>query len=168
MSRFSLLIVAGFALAACEAPTAPPQVAQRSGSSPSFSRANSSSTNGFVPFGGWIQNPCNGEYVSLSGNEHVMESITTGTNSSTYTIHVNLADVTGVGLTTGAQYHFNAAGKEYQVESGNTFSASELLNEEVISSGKAPNFISDITETFGYDGSNWYQNVSRMTSECRG
>jgi len=168
MSRLALLVVAGFALAACEGPTAPTQVAQRTGSSPSFDQANTTKVNQIVPINTWLQNPCNNEWVYFSGNEHVDETVTVGATSSTYDLHLNLADVSGVGQTTGALYHFNAAAKEVQFASSSTFSIDELVNEEVIASGNVPNFTAEITETFGWDGTNYYTTIKRYTTACRG
>ncbi len=168
MSRLALLVVAGFALAACEGPTAPTQVAQRTGSSPSFDKVTTSSTNLMAPITFYLVNPCNGEKVNVSGNEHLDVTTVTAGATSRYDLHLNLADVSGVGQTTGALYHFNAAAKEFEVYSASTFAVDELINEEVISSGNAPNFTANIDATFGYDGSNYYFTTKRNTTACRG
>src|SRR4051812_41024018 len=59
------------------------------------------------PISGVLLNPCNGELVQFSGSLH--ETIHVTSNKNTFHIgeHINAQDVSGVGLTTGAQYRIS-------------------------------------------------------------
>ena len=93
-----------------------------------------------VPTNFTVTNPCNGENVALSGNEHETLHTTIDSNGGHHSdIHANLQDVKGIGdqgntYTIPGQFHGSFNG---QVGSENTLT--ETFN--VISTGSAPNFV---------------------------
>lgn len=165
MSRLAVLALAGLALAACESPTTPAPIAQRSSGAPvAFNLGQGTRQVVQIPLSGYLYNPCNGETVNLAGTEH---AVIAETDTST-TAHVNTSDVAGTGATTGALYHLNVTERLLFLESpGNgTWSTTTQANEEVIASGKTPNFTAHFTETLGYNGSTWYDNITGNRGTC--
>lgn len=57
-----------------------------------------------TPFSGEAINNCNGELVTVEGNIHTTASTTTDTNGTHFHVTVNLSDVKGVALVSGARY----------------------------------------------------------------
>ena len=58
-------------------------------------------------------NSCTNEWVEVRGRVHFVSSVVTHeTGDSTFTEHMNM-QATGVGMTSGAQYLFRAAGSEH-------------------------------------------------------
>jgi hypothetical protein len=75
-----------------------------SGSTP-VSAASSTTTNinDFTEY--TVENPCTGETIQLSGITHVVvHQVVQNDGSVRVTVHQNLADVSGVGLTSGTNY----------------------------------------------------------------
>lgn len=115
-----------------------------------------------------IGNPCNGENVVVSGNEHDTYHITYDNNGGYHAdMHANLQDVTGVGDQGNTYhipgvYHDTVNGKVgYEETTTETFS--------FISQGSAPNFIMhfDFHITVNADGTvTSYHN--NFTAVCRG
>ena len=92
-----------------------------------------------IPISGTLPNPCNGENVTLSGVEHLQESMTPGPDPGTFhlDVHEN-AHVAGFG-DQGNTYVANA---EDSFELNGIVNAEESVLEKlsVISQGSAPNF----------------------------
>ncbi len=145
------LALAGLALAACESPTTPPPLAQRAVTAPAFSLGQGSGFNVRLPATASFLNPCNGETVNLTGYEHVMVTKT----DTTADLHINVANVTGTGATTGTVYHFSYTENRAQVVSTDgTWSLTMNVNEVMVAKGKAPNFMVHLTEALSFDGTN--------------
>src|SRR3954464_2843517 len=92
------------------------------------------------PISGLLVTPCNGELVQYSGSLH--ETIHVTANNNTFHIgeHVNAQDVSGVGLTTGAQYRISDSFNiSENLAAGETFTQGE--NFHVIGQGQTPNFV---------------------------
>ena len=165
MPRLAILAVACLALAACDSPTTPTPAARRSSNPPvAFNLGQGTRQNVSFPISGYLSNPCTGEQVNLAGTEHVVIAET----DTSLTAHINTSDISGTGASTGALYHFNVTERvlSFSPSSGG-FSYTAQANEEVIASGKTPNFTAHFTETFGYNGSGWYDNITGNTGTCQ-
>ena len=124
--------------------------------------------NQVVPISFALTNPCNGEAVTFSGNEHITSHLTfDGSGGVHIGNHVNFQDVTGAG----------SFGNKYQIPAveNQSFNAkvgqeeTETVSELVVSQGSAPNFVVkfDFHTTINPDGTvtSYFNN---FTTECRG
>ena len=113
-------------------------------------------------------NPCNGEMITFSGNEHDAFHLTfDGSGGVHIVFHANFQDVTGVG----------SFGNKYQLpaDANDSFNAkvaqeeNVTLSELVVSQGSAPNFVVkfDFHTTINPDGTvtSYFNN---FTTACRG
>jgi len=113
-------------------------------------------------------NPCNGEMVTASGNEHpTVHSTLDGNGGSHVDVHFNFENVTGVG-SFGNTYQIPfAAHQLFNVRIGVANTLAETMN--VISRGSAPNFLfhENFRITINPDGTvTFFHENSR--SECPG
>lgn len=88
-------------------------------------------------------NPCSGELVDFSGQDHLTSTLTTDSAGGVhYDIYYNLQGVSGVGETTGAKYRFNdAVNLMLSPTSSGTSNELHPLDSEVIGQGTVPNFL---------------------------
>ncbi len=98
MKRFTPLLAVGLLLGACaESPVAPP--------ADDFAPAFGIVFNDAVPFAQINAVPCAGELVLLSGNLHVLITLTIDANGGVHTkAHFQPQGASGTGLTTGDTY----------------------------------------------------------------
>jgi len=66
--------------------------------------AGAADTSGTTPYGGEAFNDCNGEFVTLQGTFHMAESTTIDATGEHFHVTLNLSDVKGVALVSGARY----------------------------------------------------------------
>jgi len=169
MSRPYLVVLAAFALAACDRPTAPVPRALKPGASVSFSKANTTKTNDWFDVSGFAVNDCNNDIVTLSGRAHEVFTVTDNGTSLDFKVHINYDDLKGVGDPSGAQYHLNAAENVKEIDfSDFTYAGRIVLNEELVSQGSEPNLIIHITEYYSWDGTTFTVTDRRFSIECRG
>lgn len=102
----------------------------------------------------FTENPCNGDFVELTGTSHVVRKIKVRKNGQTSeTVHQNLVGLSGTGEPSGAEYNANGtstAMTNYSAEPGAVYyTFREHFN--VISKGAAPNFKMTTTSTVRFD-----------------
>jgi hypothetical protein len=115
-----------------------------------------------------VVNPCNGETVVVSGNEHDTLHMTMDGNGGFHGVfHMNLQDVSGVGdqgntYRIPATFHDNINGKVGEEE---TLTATS----NVISQGSAPNFLlHDDTHITVHPDGTVTSSHDNFRTECRG
>ena len=152
MKRVATLmtLAAGFALAACDSPTALDSV-----TSPSFAAANAATTftdNMKFPVNIGVFIPCAaggaGEVVFLSGNLHSLFHLTVNGNNFKFKIHNQPQGISGTGLTTGDKYQGTGVTQETFGGSfvNGQFSDTFVNNFRIIGQGRGNNFL--VHETF--------------------
>ena len=99
-----MTLAAGFALAACDAPTALDEPV----ATPLFAAASAATTNLKIPIARLVSIPCAaggaGEDVLFTGNLHLLFHTTVNGNQFTAMFHRQPQGISGTGLTTGDQY----------------------------------------------------------------
>lgn len=168
MRRSALLCLAALAVVACESATSP--------SVPSKARASLSQattrtkTDEWIPLALTSMNPCTGEAISISGREHIVQTLVIGATSATATLQLNLDDLSGVG-SSGAKYHVNIAAHELEhqnLTAPYAYSLTINANGDFVSQGKGDNFSQHFTETVSYDGVHFSVTLSRDIEVCHG
>lgn len=125
-------------------------------------------TNITFPISLTVANPCNGEMVTLSGNEHEVMNVTVDANGGFHAVTIaNAQDVTGVG-DQGNIYH--ATGTTHQEFNGQVAEEETLMNSfDYVSTGSAPNFL--VTEkehiTINADGT-VTATFANFSMQCQG
>jgi hypothetical protein len=125
-------------------------------------------SNQTVPLSGTVVNPCNGETVAVTGEEHLLFRLTSSQDGS---IHLGLnqnARATGEELTTGATYSLNFT------ESGNVtssfpppFAFTVVSHENFLGRGDAPSFLLHATLSITVDANgDLFATVINMTTQC--
>jgi hypothetical protein len=69
-----------------------------------FTGAGAADNSTTLPYTATAENMCNGELVDVQGTVHMEEHTTTNENGAHYQIKMNLADVKGLAVLTGARY----------------------------------------------------------------
>jgi hypothetical protein len=110
---------------------------------PARAQAATTTTNVTFPFNVVIPNPCTGEAIAFTGENHFVIH-TTATPSGTFetTIHSNLQNVSGVGTVTGAIYRAVISNKQTTVLTAAAGQVNTLIgNFHIIGPGAGNNFI---------------------------
>ena len=125
-----------------------------------------------IPITTFVTNPCNGDFVPLTGTLDLMLRLTTsGSGRLNLGEHINF-DLSGVGAPSGAEYN---VGEVVNIEENNiTFDngateITEAAHLNVISKGSEPNFLVHVIvhETITPDGDITSFKVD-VSTECRG
>lgn len=167
----ALALAVAAALTACADATAPaPAPAVRSPGAPSFAQASSrSQINYWFDLNGTTYNPCNGEQVAFTGKAHVNGYIdTTAAGVVELKIHVNTADMHGVGLTTGDRYTLQEQLREAEQYSFDPYTDTFVFKDRymVVSNSSTDNFESTFAFRFTYPPGTF--EVTQDESRCTG
>ncbi|HLZ68647.1 MAG TPA: hypothetical protein VKV26_01940 [Dehalococcoidia bacterium] len=128
-------------------------------------------TNTTTPVSGTVTNPCNGENVTYSGQQHLLISMTINGNTAHIVEHVNV-QASGAG-DLGNQYAITATenvSENVDIDPTTaTGEVTEVINEQFASQGGAPNFLVQelVHLTVNADGTITAQ-IGNATAECQG
>ena len=129
-------------------------------------------TNQNVPIDSYIDNPCLGEAVHLTGELHIVFSMTINNNSAHVRSHFQPAGVSGEGQTTGAKYQGTGITRQDQnipVE-GDPFpmSLTFVNNFRIVGQGSASNYLvhQNVHITVNADGAVTAE-VDNNSVECK-
>jgi hypothetical protein len=104
-------------------------------------QATTVTTNIRFPVDFTLTNQCTGEQIAFSGEAHILvQSSATPSGHFKMTIHSNLQDVTGVGLTSGADFHFLSIATTSE-ESGPGVEVTIPVSFRIIGPGPGNNFL---------------------------
>ena len=175
MKRFASVLtslaVAGLVVAACDTPTVLDDSATLS---PQFAAAATFTASVKIPINIDVFIPCAdggaGEVVFLSGNLHDMFHITVNDNRFTVSVVSNPQGVSGVGLTTGDEYHGTGVGRFTQTGSfvNGQLSFTSVNSFKIIGQGRGNNLLiqANFHITFNADGEVTVV-VDNFSGECR-
>jgi hypothetical protein len=110
---------------------------------PAHAQATTTTTNVTFPFNTVIVNPCTGEPIAFTGENHFVIH-TTATPSGTFqtTIHSNLQNVSGVGTVTGTTYRAVISNKQTTVFTAAGGQVNTIVgNFHIVGPGAGNNFI---------------------------
>lgn len=95
-----------------------------------------------VPFEMVLTNPCTGEDVAITGEEHIVSHVTTPKPGKFIVGLHTTYHGTGVGLTTGTTYNFNEVDNFHEkfTEPGAEFMFQDVASLHLISQGSTDNF----------------------------
>ena len=99
-------------------------------------------SNQIIPVNFSVFNPCNQEFVSLSGQVHILSSFTADASGGFHSVFHTNEQATGIGLTTSARYRFtwaNDIAASSQTPPPSEFTLTQQNN--YISQGNVPNFL---------------------------
>jgi hypothetical protein len=114
-----------------------------------------------------VANPCNGEFVLLTGHETIVSHLTTKDNETVAVISQYTFQASGVGEITGANYQVNNTSHASKtVHTGNTATIPNHYN--VIGAGQVPDFTLYGLEHFTLTPNGMSFHFSNSSSECKG
>ena len=113
MTRAALVCFAALAIVGCENAA--------STTIPARARASLAQTTTRTKLEQWIplslstENPCTGEAITISGREHLVQTLVSDGTTGNVSVHINADDLSGVGAS-GAAYHINLAAQRFFIE----------------------------------------------------
>jgi hypothetical protein len=131
--------------------------------------AQASSTQVTTAFTNTIINPCNGEFVDISGISHTVVNITfSASGNFILGVHQSDHNVTGVGETTGSTYSGSTTFQSQSFEGVAPTTMTAVGDVVLISKGSAPSFIEHLLEVYTVNADGTVTvNISTSSTTCQ-
>ena len=136
-----------------------------------FAQSTTVTTNETVPLSGSVANPCNGDVVTLQGNIHVTNHMTTDASGGTHLkTHLNFQDVSGTGSPSGLNYNVRTTTNETVNDNDGPQSEATIISTvKLISQGSALNsFLQTVFHVTVNANGVTTTTVDETKIECRG
>jgi hypothetical protein len=161
MYRHALTMMVAVAAIACGAtPTEPTRYA-----SSSRAVASENKINEWIPISALAFSFCHDEVIDVVGKGHIVESFFPDGSIS---LHVNTADLTGTGESSGLTYNVIETGRE-ELAAGPGTDVTATIHYRAITRGSEQNDLLDITvHVFVDEDGNIQQEIVKLRSACVG